>query len=249
MRELLETLDAWRAEGADVGRAVVIRTFGSAPRPEGAVLATTADGRVAGSVSGGCVEGAAAEEIEQARQSNARVICYGISDEQAWDVGLACGGTIDVLVQPAIPAAALDAARAAGAANPTGSADRNPAARRRAAPRAPRASGRRGARPLRPSAWTPTGRFTAASAIPSPTRRWSRRRRTRFDGAPRERSSPAVGRCSSKPSRSAAARGSSARPRSRDPWPGSPDRWATSESSSTRVRRSRLRSVSPTSSA
>ena len=101
----------------------MIRTFGSAPRPEGAVLATTADGRVAGSVSGGCVEGAAAEEIEQARQTgNSRVIRYGISDEQAWDVGLACGGTIDVLVQPAIPAAALDAARAAGAANPTGSA-------------------------------------------------------------------------------------------------------------------------------
>ncbi len=68
MRELLETLDAWRAEGADVGRAVVIRTFGSAPRPEGAVLATTADGRIAGSVSGGCVEGAAAEEIEKARR-------------------------------------------------------------------------------------------------------------------------------------------------------------------------------------
>ncbi len=123
MRELLETLDAWRAEGADVGRAVVIRTFGSAPRPEGAVLATTADGRIAGSVSGGCVEGAAAEEIEKARRSgHSRVIRYGISDEQAWDVGLACGGTIDVLVEPSIRAAAVDAARAAGAASPTGSA-------------------------------------------------------------------------------------------------------------------------------
>lgn len=123
MRELLETLDAWRAEGADVGRAVVIRTFGSAPRPEGAVLATTADGRIAGSVSGGCVEGAAAEEIEKARQTgHSRVIRYGISDEQAWDVGLACGGTIDVLVEPAIDPAASEAARAAGAAAPTGSA-------------------------------------------------------------------------------------------------------------------------------
>ncbi len=103
MRELLETLAAWRAEGADVGRAVVIRTFGSAPRPEGAVLLAAADGRIAGSVSGGCVEGAAFEEIERARRDGVtRVIRYGISDEQAWDVGLACGGTIDVLVEPAV---------------------------------------------------------------------------------------------------------------------------------------------------
>jgi xanthine dehydrogenase accessory factor len=123
MRELLETLAAWKDEGADVGRAIVVRTFGSAPRPEGAVLATTADGRIAGSVSGGCVEGAAAEEIERARQTgHARVIRYGISDEEAWDVGLACGGTIDVLVQPALPAEALDAARASRDARPRGAA-------------------------------------------------------------------------------------------------------------------------------
>src|SRR5919107_156597 len=114
MRELLDTLDQWRAEGVDVGRAIVVRTFGSAPRPEGAVLATTADGRIAGSVSGGCVEGAAAEEIERARQTGrSRVIRYGISDEQAWDVGLACGGTIDVLVEPVLPDAAVSAARTA----------------------------------------------------------------------------------------------------------------------------------------
>ena len=63
------------------------------------------DGRIAGSVSGGCVEGAAYEEIERARRDGvSRVIRYGISDEQAWDVGLACGGTIDVLVEPVIPA-------------------------------------------------------------------------------------------------------------------------------------------------
>src|SRR5688500_20151614 len=85
MKELLPTLAAWRSEDADVGRAVVVRTFGSAPRPEGAVLLATADGRIAGSVSGGCVEGAAAEEIERARATGrARVIRYGISDEQAW---------------------------------------------------------------------------------------------------------------------------------------------------------------------
>jgi xanthine dehydrogenase accessory factor len=112
MQELVETLDGWRAEGAGVGRAVVVRTFGSAPRPEGAVLLVTDDGRLAGSVSGGCVEGAAAEEIWAARkQGRERVIRYGISDEQAWDVGLACGGTIDVLVSPVVPDQALDAAR------------------------------------------------------------------------------------------------------------------------------------------
>ena len=112
MQELIETLDGWRAEGAVVGRAVVVRTFGSAPRPEGAVLLVTEDGRIAGSVSGGCVEGAAAEEILAARKSGReRVIRYGISDEQAWDVGLACGGTIDVLISPAVPEEAAAAAR------------------------------------------------------------------------------------------------------------------------------------------
>jgi xanthine dehydrogenase accessory factor len=111
MKELLDTLSTWQADGVDVGRAVVVRTFGSAPRPEGAVLLYAADGRIAGSVSGGCVEGAAAEEIERARANGrARVIRYGISDEQAWDVGLACGGTIDVLVEPSVPAASVDAA-------------------------------------------------------------------------------------------------------------------------------------------
>ena len=123
MRELLDTLAAWQADGADIGRAVVVRTFGSAPRPEGAVLLYAADGRIAGSVSGGCVEGAAAEEIEKSRASgNARVIRYGISDEQAWDVGLACGGTIDVLVEPAAPAAVIAAARASLGAGGHGSA-------------------------------------------------------------------------------------------------------------------------------
>src|SRR3954447_25839496 len=117
MKELLETLSTWAADGTPgdaVGRAVVVRTFGSAPRPEGAVLLYAADGRIAGSVSGGCVEGAAAEEIERARTTgHARVIRYGISDEEAWDVGLACGGTIDVPVEPVAPAARIDAARGA----------------------------------------------------------------------------------------------------------------------------------------
>jgi xanthine dehydrogenase accessory factor len=111
MKELLDTLSTWQGEGIDAGRAVVVRTFGSAPRPEGAVLLHAPDGRIAGSVSGGCVEGAAAEQIEHAWSTgNARVIRYGISDEQAWDVGLACGGTIDVLVEPGVPSAAVRAA-------------------------------------------------------------------------------------------------------------------------------------------
>ncbi|HET9084050.1 MAG TPA: XdhC/CoxI family protein [Candidatus Limnocylindrales bacterium] len=111
MKELLDTLSIWQGEGIDAGRAVVVRTFGSAPRPEGAVLVHATDGRIAGSVSGGCVEGAAAEQIQHAwTTGKARVIRYGISDEQAWDVGLACGGTIDVLVEPAVPPAAVQAA-------------------------------------------------------------------------------------------------------------------------------------------
>jgi len=74
-------------------------------------------------VSGGCVEGAAAEEIERARRTGrARVIRYGISDEDAWDVGLACGGTIDVLVEPAVPSAAVDAATRSIGAGGHGSA-------------------------------------------------------------------------------------------------------------------------------
>ena len=111
MRDLIETYRDWQAQGVAAGRAVVIRSFGSAPRPEGAVLLGAADGRLAGSVSGGCVEGAAYEEIERARRDgHDRVIRYGISDEQAWDVGLACGGTIDVLVEPFVADAIADAA-------------------------------------------------------------------------------------------------------------------------------------------
>jgi xanthine dehydrogenase accessory factor len=126
MKELLDTLATWETDGTagrDIGRAVVVRTFGSAPRPEGAVLLYAADGRIAGSVSGGCVEGAAAEEIDRARATgHARVIRYGISDEQAWDVGLACGGTIDVLVEPVAPALVIEAARGSVGAGGHGSA-------------------------------------------------------------------------------------------------------------------------------
>jgi xanthine dehydrogenase accessory factor len=117
MRDLLATYDAWRAAGLEVGRAVVVRTFGSAPRREGAVLLVAADGRMTGSVSGGCVEGAAADEVRRARESGlSRVIRYGITDEQAWDVGLACGGTVDVLAEPWVADSVVEAARHAGVA-------------------------------------------------------------------------------------------------------------------------------------
>ena len=129
MRELNETLAAWQAEGQGIGRAIVVRTFGSAPRPEGAVMLVAGDGRLAGSVSGGCVEGAAFEEVERARRTGrSRVIRYGISDEQAWDVGLACGGTIDVLMQPEVPAVAVRAAAGREPAWP--SSRRSPPTRR-----------------------------------------------------------------------------------------------------------------------
>lgn len=116
LRELLPTLTAWRADGAGVGRAVLVRAFHSSPRSPGAVLLAGDDGRLAGSVSGGCVEGAAADEVRRARRDNrSRVIRYGISDELAWDVGLACGGIIDVLVEPDVRPEAIAAAEAASA--------------------------------------------------------------------------------------------------------------------------------------
>jgi xanthine dehydrogenase accessory factor len=115
MKDLVRELDAWATIAPGTARAVVVRTFGSAPRPEGASLLVSGDGRLAGSVSGGCVEGAAYEEVEHARETGrARVIRYGISDEEAWDVGLACGGTIDVLIEPQVDPTVAKAAHELG---------------------------------------------------------------------------------------------------------------------------------------
>jgi xanthine dehydrogenase accessory factor len=126
MRDLVRELDSWASVEPGIARAVVVRTFGSAPRPEGAALLVSGDGRLAGSVSGGCVEGAAYDEVVRARETGrSRVIRYGISDEQAWDVGLACGGTIDVLIEPSldpvVEAAARDLGRAVVTPLPTDS--------------------------------------------------------------------------------------------------------------------------------
>lgn len=101
MSEWLPEIDSWRQQGKQVAIATVVRVEGSAPRPVGARMAVTAEGELAGSVSGGCVESAVAFEAQDVlKTGQPRLITYGITDEMAWDVGLACGGTIDVFVEP-----------------------------------------------------------------------------------------------------------------------------------------------------
>lgn len=101
MAEWLPEIDQWRAEGNPVALATVVNLVGSAPRPVGARLAVTEKGEFAGSVSGGCVETAVILEAQQViRTGTPRLVRYGISDEMAWDVGLSCGGTIDVFIEP-----------------------------------------------------------------------------------------------------------------------------------------------------
>jgi xanthine dehydrogenase accessory factor len=115
MRDLLLEYDQLHASGRPVGRAVVTSVWGSAPRAEGACMLATGDGTIAGSVSGGCVESAAAQEIAAVITSGTpRLVTYGVSHEKAWEVGLACGGTIKVFVEPAVSAAVLSAARSEG---------------------------------------------------------------------------------------------------------------------------------------
>jgi xanthine dehydrogenase accessory factor len=89
--------------------------WGSAPRAEGSCMLATADGRIAGSVSGGCVESATAAEIADAiGRGMPKLVTFGVTDERAWEVGLACGGTIRVLVEPAVRPEVLEAARGPG---------------------------------------------------------------------------------------------------------------------------------------
>lgn len=101
MAEWLPEIDQWRAEGKPVALATVVNVIGSAPRPVGARMAITDQGQLAGSVSGGCVETAVVLEGQQVLKHNKpRLVEYGISDEMAWDVGLSCGGTIEVYIEP-----------------------------------------------------------------------------------------------------------------------------------------------------
>jgi xanthine dehydrogenase accessory factor len=112
MRDLLADFDRLSASGRRVGRAVVTGVWGSAPRPEGACLIATADGVIAGSVSGGCVESATAMEIAEAiARGTPKLVTFGVSDEQAWQFGLACGGTIQVFVEPTVRPEILEEAR------------------------------------------------------------------------------------------------------------------------------------------
>lgn len=101
MRELLAELRAWHQAGTPFALATVVSVRGSAPRAPGATMAVTADGTVAGSVSGGCVEGAVYEAAGEVLASGTpQLQSYGISDDEAFGVGLTCGGTIDVLIAP-----------------------------------------------------------------------------------------------------------------------------------------------------
>ena len=111
MRDLLKDYDRLAALGP-VGRAVVTKVWGSAPRAEGATLLATRDGVMAGSVSGGCVENAVVEEIMGVLASGgSKQLSYGVTHERAWEFGLACGGTIGVFVEPSVRPELLDAAR------------------------------------------------------------------------------------------------------------------------------------------
>lgn len=106
-----ETALSWHRDGAGAALATVVETWGSAPRRIGAQLAISGDGRIEGSVSGGCVEGAVIVEAMEALEEGAhRLLEFGVSDDDAFAVGLACGGTIRILVEPvgsAMPEALL----------------------------------------------------------------------------------------------------------------------------------------------
>ena len=105
MRDILDDIELWRSEGRPVAIATVVETWGSAPRPAGGKMALTADGRIAGSVSGGCVENAVVEAGKKTLASGRpRLLHYGVSDDTAWTVGLACGGSLDVFVERLDPA-------------------------------------------------------------------------------------------------------------------------------------------------
>jgi xanthine/CO dehydrogenase XdhC/CoxF family maturation factor len=97
---LLEAVEDWLSKGHGVALATVVKTWGSAPRPAGSHMAIRDDGAFLGSISGGCVEGATIEAAaETIRDGQPRRLHFGVSDDQAWSVGLACGGQIDVFLE------------------------------------------------------------------------------------------------------------------------------------------------------
>jgi xanthine dehydrogenase accessory factor len=101
MKEVMADIDRWQAAGRRVAIARVIGVEGSGPRDPGATMAVSEDGEVAGSVSGGCVEGAVVvEALAVLENGTPRVCTFGYSDDEAFAVGLTCGGTLHVLVEP-----------------------------------------------------------------------------------------------------------------------------------------------------
>jgi xanthine dehydrogenase accessory factor len=115
MRDILADYERFARAGKPFGRAVVTSVWGSAPRPEGSSMLAANDGTIAGSVSGGCVESATALEIAEAiERGSPKLVTFGVTDERAWEVGLACGGTIKVFVEPVVGPSVLEAARGPG---------------------------------------------------------------------------------------------------------------------------------------
>ena len=101
MRDILTDIQHWEKEGESIALATVIQTWGSAPRKIGSHMAFTLSGKITGSVSGGCVENAVIEAGMRVLKTNhPQLLHFGVADETAWSVGLACGGSIDVFVQP-----------------------------------------------------------------------------------------------------------------------------------------------------
>jgi xanthine dehydrogenase accessory factor len=101
MKEILLDLERWRSAGKQVALARVIDIEGSGPRDPGAAMAVSEDGEVAGSVSGGCVEGAVVTEaLDILETGDRRLVSFGYSDDDAFAVGLTCGGTIHLFIEP-----------------------------------------------------------------------------------------------------------------------------------------------------
>jgi xanthine dehydrogenase accessory factor len=101
MREVLSELKAWTASGEDVALATVVETWGSSPRPLGSKMVVTRSGKMAGSVSNGCIEGAVFEEAQKVlKAGEPKLAAFGVTDDVAFSVGLACGGHIEVFIQP-----------------------------------------------------------------------------------------------------------------------------------------------------
>ena len=98
--DVLANAHSWRAAGKLVAVATVVTTWGSSPRPVGSQLAVDSDGLMVGSVSGGCIEGAVVTQaMEVMEDGTPRLLDFGVTDAQAWEVGLACGGKVQVFVE------------------------------------------------------------------------------------------------------------------------------------------------------